>query len=71
MGNYRVLSAGWPSDALRESGICIGYCEAPIERGFWVIGKYEQLLKVIETHNFPMYGEVEPVPVSKVLSYEE
>lgn len=64
MGNYRVLASGWPTDPVRESGICIGYCQAPIEYGYWLIGKRDQLQKVLDTHNVVTHGDIEPVPTT-------
>lgn len=62
--NYRVLCSGWPSDAVRESGACIGFCQTPIRNGYWLIGKRTQLQKVLDKINIVTHGDVHLVPTT-------
>jgi hypothetical protein len=62
--NFRVLASGWPSDPVRESGICIGFCQTPIQKGYWLIGKKAQLRQVLDKHNVFTHGDIHPVPTT-------
>lgn len=64
-GNFRILAKGWPKDVIRQSGICIGYGQTPVDDTHWLIGKYAHLQSLLKIHCIDTIGEVEMVPTFK------